>query len=218
MVDFETKDVATPSAPSGAGQPAARHADTGAVFRVVTHGGHKHGFKLEAIFWKIIQLAAATEHKRIGAYVESVLKGHSEHENKASVLRTSAAEWLSGRLADAVAKALSPRTIGKMVQAVPVPSFTMDNDLRITSQNHLFVELLRTHIEEGAIVGDAAVRIRFQTDAKAIREILVDAKRPFFDDVLHIQYQGRSLDRRVRVITIDTAQGTSMGFLVFVTN
>ena len=218
MVDFEKNDVAPPGAPSGAGKPTARHEDTHAVFRVVTHGGHKHGFKLEAIFWKIIQLAAATEHKRIGAYVESVLEGHGEHKNKSSVLRTSAAEWLSGRLADAVAKALSPRAIGKMVQAVPVPCFTMDNDLLITSQNHLFVELLRKLIEDGAIVGDAAVRIRFQTDAKAIREILVDAKRPFFDDVLRIQYQGRSLDRRVRVITIDTAQGTSMGFLVFVTN
>lgn len=208
--------------PESQRQPASQRlrrlvaADSDTVFRVVTHQGDKQGFKLEGIFWRFIQLAAAAEKKRVGAYVASVLEGHADKPNKSSVLRMHATEWLSSRLADTVEKALSPQAFARAVQAAPVPCFTMGPDDRISSQNDLFVALLRTLIAQSTAEGDAAVHIRFHTDIKAIRELLTDAQRPFVDDVLRIQYHGCNIDKRVRVTNIYSLKGTSRGFLVFV--
>ena len=196
--------------------PAPDHGDP--VFRVVTYQGHKHAFKLEDIFWKIIELAAAAQQKRIGAFISSVLHANADTTNKASVLRVYAAEWLSHRLVEAAAKSLSPRLPGRIVGALPVACFTLDNDNRITSQNDQFMGLLRGLID-GSTAGAAdAVRVHFQSDIRVIRETLTKAAAPFVDDTIHLQYAVGSLHKAARVISIDTAQGTSKALLVLILN
>jgi predicted DNA-binding ribbon-helix-helix protein len=188
------------------------------VFRVVTHQGERYAFKLEDIFWKIIQLAATGKQQRLGAFISSLLPAYADTANKSSVLRVYAAQWLSQRLAEAATKSLNPKLPDKIVKSLPLACFTMDNHNRITSQNEPFLDLLRGLIDGGAVTATQPVRVRFQSDISTIRAAVAKATVPFVDDTIQLQYAAGSLHKGARVISIDTAHGTQKALLVLITN
>lgn len=190
--------------------------DSSSMFRVVKHHGQRHGFKLERIFWKILRLAAAEKGNRIGVYIGSVLDGRDRSENKSSVLRTHAAEWLGHKLLSTTSTGINATTVTRIVQALPLPGFLMDRDHRITSQNELFLTMLRATVQDARVVSGDAVRIHFKTDIKVLQEKLASANTQFIEDELSIQFGVRRMDKRARVIRISPMRGPALGLLVMI--
>lgn len=214
--DSQPRIVALAESGGASAKPAHDYGD--AVFRVLTHEGERHAFKLEDIFWKIIDLAAAAKQQRVGAFISSVLQAHVDSANKSSTLRVYAAQWLSQRLVEAAAKSLSPKLPDRIVKSLPLACFTLDNDNRITSQNEPFLGLLRGLIDAGTVAAADAVRVRFQSDIRTIRAALAKPTVPYVDDTIHLQYAAGSVHKAARVISIDTAQGTQKALLVLIVN
>ena len=194
--------------------------DSGASskFRVVSHAGNRYAFKLENIFWQILQLAADAKKKRIGAYVAEVLRSSKTTENKTSTLRTHAADWICRQLYESTSKMISPRMLGKLVSASPVPALAMDNKDRIIAQNAPFLELIRNLAKDGDIAELGTIRVKLQRDINEIRSSPAGIAGPYLDEKINIKSNLGEWCFDSRIVNIQSTQGTSIGLLLFITN
>jgi predicted DNA-binding ribbon-helix-helix protein len=211
----EPTDHAIEARPVSAQADAAAAASLHLVdLRVVSHNGVRRAFKLERVFWKILEFAATSKKQRLGAYIAEIVGATGKDDNRTSLLRVHAAEWLSRRLIDSSAKGLAPKTLASIVLSVPSPCFSIDNENRITSQNEPFLKFLQPIVGDGKGDTNAAVRVTFQRDMKAIRELLKQSPRPFVDDRAVIQSASQRTECEARIVSLDTLHGRTMGLLV----
>lgn len=187
-----------------------------AEFRVLTHEGRKHAFKLERIFWKILENAAASGKQRMGAYVASLLETTAPDTNRTAMLRTHAAEWISSRLADTTARALSPRFLLKVVQATPLPCIAIDSNDRITAHNDLFVTLLNKASHDSTRERVDKVRVSFGRDIATVRDNLLVQRGAYLVEVVRLDTGAETLHRTARIIGMESVQGLAIGMLVLI--
>ena len=185
-------------------------------FRVVTHEGARLGFRLEHLFWSILEAAASAKGMRIGSYIAEALEGGEASNNSSSVLRVHATQWIGQRLKESSSRTLSPKFVVKVVRASPLPCFVMDNDNRIAAQNDAFLALLRTQVLNEGSNSEATVHIRFRSDVASIRERLKAAQDSYIEDTVQIELPGRKREMHARITSIDSALGASLGLLVMI--
>ncbi len=211
--DTNSRDIG--SASDGAGGVALPVANL-AEFRVLTHEGKKHAFKLEQIFWQIIQLAANARKQRMGAYVASLLETASPNVNRTSMLRSHAAEWISNRLAETTARALSPRFVTKVVQSTPLPCIAIDANNAITAHNDLFIALLGAASRDSTKAKIDKVRVSFGRDIAAVRDSLIVSRAAYIEETVRLNTGEDTLHRTARIVGINPLQGPAIGMLVMI--
>ena len=187
-------------------------------FRVVSHAGNRYAFKLESVFWQILQLAADAKKKRIGAYIADILNNAKHNDNKTSSLRTHAAEWVCKQLFEATSRMISPRVMEKIVAASPVPALAMDRDNRIIGQNTPFLDLLRNLAGDHDISDLGTIRVKFARDISLIRASAKTFAGPYSNEKISIRSDIGEWSFSSRVVNIQSTQGNSIGLLLFITN
>ncbi len=190
----------------------------GSKFRVVSHAGNRYAFKLETVFWQILQLAADGKKMRIGAYIADILQSDKKTENKTSTLRTHAAEWLCRQLYEATSKMISPRMLGKVVAASPVPALAMDAQNRIVGQNTPFLDLLSNQLGDRDISELGTIRVKFARDISAVKSSQASLTGPYANETIQIRSDLGEWSFQSRVVNIQSTQGNSIGLLLFITN
>jgi len=183
--------------------------------RVISNQGARHALKLEQIFWRVLELAAASKKQRLGAYIGEQFAQHSAETNHTSALRVHAVEWLSKRLIDATSRSLSPKMLGILVQSIPVPCFCVDNSNTFICHNEKLLKFL-TPVAEQSDGNLTTVRVTFQRGVGQIREAVMAAGNLQVDDVVIFKSGEKVLEKAVRIAGIVTPHGRLTGlFVVF---
>jgi len=117
-------------------------------FRILKRGGWKAGFRLEEVFWDVLEDAARSENMRLAEYIRVALeKNGGDATNNSSMLRVQAIGYLlalrretKGQLQDLLNAAL----------AAPTPCFVLNSDRKLIGHNREFHALVYSTAERAA--------------------------------------------------------------------
>lgn len=185
-------------------------------FRVVASEGERHAFKLERIFWTLLEAAASGDQERLGAYITKVLSNGDGAQNKSSLLRAHAADWMRRKLGEVSATSLARRSLGSVVLAAPTPCFVITPQNTIDLRNAAFMELLQAQSEADPTPA-ATVRVSFQTDIKTLRQAAHNRTVSTVTDKVAIHVGMRASHHQARIALLDSVNGQPVGMLVFLT-
>lgn len=211
---------------SSIGQPTARNDtpvasasdadDPGLIdFRVVSSDGVRHSLKLERIFWTLLEAAAGSEQQRLGAYISGVVERAASSNNKSSVLRTHAADWMRRKLIDVSSKGLSRRSLAGVVAAAPVPCMVITVHNVVEMQNEAFLDLLHARTNLQSTVQTEMIRIAFHSSVNTLREKLRERPASYLTDQVILEIGGQRSRHQVRIASIESVGGQAAAFLVY---
>lgn len=179
--------------------------------RILNKQSWRGSFRLEEVFWSILEEAAEAHGRRLNDYVHGLLAAAPENANKSSLLRAHAAKWQRER---ARAAQDLPPVVENAVAACPVPCFVMGPDRRIRLFNSRFIHYLRG--PDGGALAGADPRITFQMPLTEIVDTLRTAPGKVVDCNLRAVVPGRTVEGRARICLIGDTGGEwrIMGFVV----
>ena len=186
--------------------------------RLVSYKGQRFAFKLEPVFWQILQCAADSKNKKIGAYIGPILASENKATNKTSTLRTHAAEWVCRQLADTARKVISPKTMESLAAAIPSPALAMNQEDQIVAQNHLFLDFLRNLVDDQDLSVLGTIRVKFARELSSIKALTQESAASFSNEKVIIQSSVGEWAANCRVLNIRSVQGSSLGLLIILTN
>jgi predicted DNA-binding ribbon-helix-helix protein len=190
------------------GDAAARHEAAESQFRVFRRGEERRAFRLEPVFWELLEQAAAAKGQKLRDLVFFLIDQEPDAKNLASSLRTAGAKWAEARNA---AQAESPGTQSAIVlfHACPSPGLIIGEDRRIVAFNiamQNFIASRRLHALRNDMV-DA--RFAFELPIAQIIKFLVEAPGKFMECGFRITLGEEHLSGRCRVCLYrDGKQGT----------
>lgn len=193
-----------------------RHSGTDVEFRTLTHNHKRRAFKLERMFWQILEGAAAARRLSLASFVAEIIDGKETLPNKTSLLRVTAAQWLIDRAVDVSNRSLSQKMLGQIIKACPVPCFIVNRDNAIESPNGAFMRLLDTFRGERDLPSSGSISLRFRSDVPSLAGRCMASSSGFVLDklVLGIGSQTMVLDAQITALQSSTAR--PLGFLVYI--
>jgi predicted DNA-binding ribbon-helix-helix protein len=167
-------------------------------FRVFRRGEERKAFRLEHVFWDLLEQAACAKGQKLRDLVFFLIDQEPDAKNLASCLRTAAARWASERHA---ALAVSEGTQSGLVlfHACPSPGIVIGEDRRIVTFNiamQRFIAARRPHASRSDMV-DA--RFAFELPVGQIIKFLVEAPGKFMECGFRITLGAEALTGRCRV-------------------
>jgi predicted DNA-binding ribbon-helix-helix protein len=130
-------------------------------FRILRHRGERKVFRLEEVYWALLERAAKDRGLRLSEYVHRALAGR-EDSNQAAALRVLATRWLLSKHDDLQATVASDRLL-RMLQVAPAPCFAVGANRSLVAYNQAFAEIVRSSAGSGAQAVDVA-SARFSLD------------------------------------------------------
>jgi predicted DNA-binding ribbon-helix-helix protein len=182
------------TAPSDAVAPS----ETGEYqFRVFRRGDERRAFRLERVFWELLEQAAAAKGQKLRELVFSLIDQESDAKNLASSLRTAGAKWANDRNA-ALTESGGPQAGLVLFHACPSPGIVIGEDRRIVAFNigmQSFIAGRRSQLRGDMV--DA--RFAFELPVGQIIKFLVEAPGKFMECGFRITLGGEALTGRCRV-------------------
>ena len=167
-------------------------------FRVFRRGGGRKAFRLERVFWELLEQAASAKGQKLRDLVFSVIDQEPDAKNLASTLRTAAAKWANERHA-ALAESGGTQSGIVLFHACPSPGIIIGEDRRIVAFNiamQTFIAGRRPHALRSDMV-DA--RFTFELPVAQIIKFLVEAPGKFMECGFRITLGEEALMGRCRV-------------------
>ena len=167
-------------------------------FRVFRRGEERRAFRLERVFWELLEQAAAAKSQKLRELVFSLIDQEPDAKNLASSLRTAGAKWASERNA-ALAESVGTQSAIVLFHACPSPGLIIGEDRRIVAFNIAMQNLIagrRPHAPRSDMV-DA--RFAFELPVAQIIKFLVEAPGKFIECGFRITLGGEALTGRCRV-------------------
>lgn len=167
-------------------------------FRVFRRDNERKAFRLERVFWDLLEQAAAAKGQKLKDLVFSVIDHEPDAKNLASSLRSSAAKWANERHAALVESAGGQSGI-VLFHACPSPGIVIGEDRRIVAFNiamQSFIAGRRPHAQRNDMV-DA--RFAFELPVAQIIKFLVEAPGKFMECGFRITLGEEALTGRCRV-------------------
>lgn len=167
-------------------------------FRVFRRGEERRAFRLERVFWELLEQAAAAKRQKLRELVFSLIDQEPDGKNLASSLRTAGAKWASERNA-ALAQSAGAQSGLVLFHACPSPGIVIGEDRRIVAFNiamQNFIASRRPHALQSDMV-DA--RFAFELPVGQIIKFLVEAPGKFMECGFRITLGSEALPGRCRV-------------------
>lgn len=168
-------------------------------FRVFRRDDERKAFRLERVFWDLLEQAAAAKGQKLRDLVFSVIDHELGSKNLASSLRTSAAKWANERHAALAESGGGGQSGMVLFHACPSPGIVIGEDRRIVAFNiamQTFIAGRRTHTQRNDMV-DA--RFAFELPVAQIIKFLVEAPSKFMECGFRITLGEEALTGRCRV-------------------
>jgi predicted DNA-binding ribbon-helix-helix protein len=167
-------------------------------FRVFRRGEERRAFRLEHVFWDLLEQAASAKSQKLRDLVFSLIDQEPDAKNLASSLRTAAARWVKDSHAALAETAGTPSGL-VLFHACPSPGIIIGEDRRIVAFNiamQHFIAGRRPHAPRSDMV-DA--RFAFELPVGQIIKFLVEAPGKFIECGFRITLGGEALTGRCRV-------------------
>lgn len=178
-----------------AGGPPAETADF--QFRVFRRGEERRAFRLERVFWDLLEQAATAKGQKLRDLVFSLIDQEPDAKNLASSLRTAGAKWASERNT-ALSESAGAQSGLVLFHACPSPGIVIGEDRRIVAFNiamQNFIAGRRPHALRSDMV-DA--RFAFELPVGQIIKFLVEAPGKFMECGFRITLGSEALTGRCR--------------------
>lgn len=180
--------------------------------RILNKQSWRGSFRLEEVFWSILEEAAEADGRRLNAYVHDLLVGAPDGANKSSLLRAHAAKW---QREQARAAADTLPALSNAVTACPLPCFVMGPDKRIRLFNKGFIDFLRGPDADVAALAGQGPRMTFQMPLTDIVAALRRGTGKAVDCGLRAVIGTRVVEGRARICLISD-KGGDWRIMVFV--
>jgi predicted DNA-binding ribbon-helix-helix protein len=167
-------------------------------FRVFRRGDERRAFRLERVFWELLEQAASAKGQRLRDLVFSLIDQEPDAKNLASSLRTAGAKWANDRHA-ALMDAAPPSSGLVMFHACPSPGIIIGEDRRIVAFNtamQKFIAVRRPNALKSDMVN---ARFAFELPVGQIIKFLVEAPGKFMECGFRIVLGEESITGRCRV-------------------
>jgi len=187
-------DIALPAS----NEAAASDATADFQFRVFRRGEERKAFRLERVFWDLLEQAAESKGQKLRDFVFSVIDREPDAKNLASSLRTAVATWASERNT-ALSEGGGTQSALVLFHACPSPGIIIGEDRGIVAFNSAmqnFIAGRRPHALRNNIV-DA--RFAFELPVAQIIKFLVEAPGKFMECGFRIVLGEEALTGRCRV-------------------
>lgn len=111
-------------------------------FRVLRRGEERRGFRLEPVFWDLLQTLARERGKKLRDFVYDIVDAHPQATNYSSKLRTVAAQALAAKLREL--ETANARTNSLIVfLSSPAPGIILGEGREIVSYNKAMVDFVQ---------------------------------------------------------------------------
>jgi predicted DNA-binding ribbon-helix-helix protein len=127
-------------------------------FRVVSIGGERKAFRLEAIYWTVMDMIARRNRRTLSAEIAATLARIGGRANQSAHLRARCAADLLDLLELAEARSATP-SWRAVIDGMPQPAFVMTRGLRVLQANAAMRRLLE---ERGLALDGAASPIMLE--------------------------------------------------------
>ena len=182
--------------------------------RILNKQAWRGSFRLEEVFWSILEEAAASRRQRLNEYVHDLLARAPDDANKSSLLRAHAAKWQRERTRAAAAEL--PPALANAVAACPVACFIMGGNKRIRHFNSRLLEFLRGQNIDAAALAGSSPRMSFQMPLPELVQALRTGPGKAVDCGLKAVVMGRVIEGRARICLIADDGGDDWRIMVFV--
>ncbi len=172
--------------------------------RILNRQSWRGSFRLEEVFWSILEEAAEAEGRRLNEYVHDLLAAAPDGANKSSHLRAHAAKWQRNRAREVIGM---PPALSNAVAACPLPCFVMGRDKRIRLFNKGFIDFLRGPEADVAALSGQGPRMTFQMPLTDIIAALRKGTGKVVDCGLRAVVAGRMIEGRARICLIGDSGG-----------
>jgi len=179
-------------------KPAASAPATDFQFRVFRRGGERRAFRLERVFWELLEQAAAAKGQKPRDFVYAIIDREPDSKNLASSLRTAVAKWANDRNT-ALSDTAGTQSALVIFHASPAPGIVIGEDRRIVAFNaamQAFIAARRRNAPKSEMV-DA--RFAFELPIVQIIKFLVEAPGKFMECGFRITLGEEVLAGRCRV-------------------
>ena len=115
-------------------------------FRAVTIAGTRKGFRLEKLYWRLLDELAHREGMRRSVLIASILdQAEASATNGASAIRSYVTRSIESDR-DRASNELSQPKIVRLLQQAPMPAFAINRERRLQMVNSEFTQLVRVTI------------------------------------------------------------------------
>ena len=185
-------------------------------FRIVTSQGARHAYKLEQIFWTVLEVAASASGKRLGSYIAKLESKFEDGENRTSHLRVHSMLWICQTLAELSSQSVPPRVVRDLIAATPCPAFRVDKNNRVRGHNQaLLARLAKLQMRRDPDAG-GTLQVRFDRDFSSIHDELRSSACGSIEDNVEIRAGEISETWRIRIVQIESQDGNALGMIVFI--
>ena len=185
-------------------------------FRALTFQHKRHAFKLESIFWRVLEAAANANSMSLAQFISNVVSAPCDRSNKASMLRVAAAQWLMSRLLAVSEKSMSQKTVARVIKTSPVPAFIVSNTQAIEAPNEAFMRMLDGFEDEGLGSARSDISLRFRSDVASLLQRCKSNAAGYLVDELVFQVGQQRRILRARIAAIESINAQPLGFVVYI--
>lgn len=181
-----------------AGETAAPHGAAESQFRVFRRGEERRAFRLEPVFWELLEQAAAAKGQKLRDLVFSLIDREPDAKNLASSLRTAGAKWAEERNA-ALAESASTQSAIVLFHACPSPGIVIGEDRAIVAFNIAMQNFIAGRRLHGLRNGIVDARFAFELPIGQIIKFFVEAPGKFMECGYRVTLGEETLSGRCRV-------------------
>lgn len=167
-------------------------------FKVLRRGEERRGFRLEPVFWDLLQTLAGDRGKKLRDLIYEIVDAHPDSTNYSSKLRTIAAEALAAKL-QAVEKANARTSSLVVFLSSPAPGIILGEGREIVSYNKAMVDFVQAP-RGGRIRGEiASAKLSLDVPVNQIIAILVEGSGKMMECGFRLVLGDEALTGRARV-------------------
>lgn len=172
--------------------------DSDLKFKVFRRGDDRRAFRLEHIFWELLEQAAKSNGKNLRDFVFAITDSSPQSRNLSSELRSVAAGWAAKKLEHAAAGTNTDAAM-KLFHASPAPGIIIAENRRIVAYNKAMLAYLQRRRAGFKTREMASVRFSFELPIAQIMGFLVDAPGKFFECRFRIMLGEENVSGRARI-------------------
>lgn len=183
-------------------------------FRVLRCNGMRKAYRLEEVFWRLLEAAARKSGMRLSDYVSQAVAERTESTG-ASALRVAAATWAARKYSD-LQRATAPDRLLRLVQSAPCACFAIGANRSLVSYNHEFAEAVRSSMATGQTPIDVSTaRLSLDVPLQRVIELLRSGDKESIDCGYAIHVGSARRIGKARVLLLPAESSTILvGFLV----
>jgi predicted DNA-binding ribbon-helix-helix protein len=180
------------------GETAVPAEATDFQFRVFRRDDERKAFRLERVFWDLLEQAASAKGQKLRDLIFSVIDREPDSKNLASSLRSAAAKWANERHA-ALAESGGAQSAIVLFHACPAPGIIIGEDRRIVAFNIAMQTLIASRRPHALRNDMVDARFAFELPVAQIIKFLVEAPGKFMECGFRITLGEEALTGRCRV-------------------